>query len=53
MEKKECSAAWKSICEGIDREREMLKKKIAYRKALQQNLKALKALGWNKDEIIV
>ena len=47
MEKKKPSALWLSICEGMDREREMLRKKIA----LRQNLKALKALGCEEDEV--
>ena len=47
MEKRKPSALWLSICDGMDREREMLRKKIA----LRQNLKALKALGWEEDEV--
>ena len=47
MKKKKPSALWLSICEGMDREREMLREKIAK----QRMLKTLKALGWNEDEV--
>ena len=47
MEKKKPLALWLSVCDDMDREREMLRKKIA----LRQNLKALKALGWEEDEV--
>lgn len=47
MEKKKPSALWLSICEGMDREREMLREKIAQ----QRMLKTLKAMGWNEEEV--